>query len=275
MDDLLKYNKSRWEALAQARVPYSRPFLDITPENALEALDPDPVFSNSPFKEVAGKDVLCLASGGGQQSAIFSLLGANVTVFDLSETQLARDSETAVHFGTHLTIEQGDMQDLSRFADHSFDIVWQPFSINFVPDAASVIRGVSRIIRPNGFYHLLFANPYWSMEPEDWQPQGYPIKQPYQTGTQLRFANPVWTFTDELGKEQKVEGPHEFLHTFGMIFNTLIGSGFVILGMQEERPEGDTTADPGSWEHFVTVLPPFMTVSSVYQADLIRPYLSM
>ena len=61
MNDLLKHNKSRWEALAQARVQYSRPFLDITPENALQALDPDPVFLVSPFADVAGKDVLCLA----------------------------------------------------------------------------------------------------------------------------------------------------------------------------------------------------------------------
>ena len=36
-------------------------------------------------------DVLCLAAGGGQQSVAFALLGANVTVFDLSETQLEHD----------------------------------------------------------------------------------------------------------------------------------------------------------------------------------------
>lgn len=270
MNDLLKHNKNRWEALAQARVEYSRPFLDITPENALHKLDRDPVFLKSPFTDVAGKDVLCLASGGGQQSAIFSLLEANVTVFDLSETQLSRDKEAADHFGKTLTIEQGDMQDLSRFADDSFDLVWHPYSINFVPDAAAVIQGVARIIRPNSFYHLQFSNPYWTMEPEDWTPQGYPIKQPYQTGQKQEFTDTVWTFTDDAGNEQKVEGPHEFMHTFSMIFNTLIQSGFTILGM-EEWPEGDPSATPGTWDHFLTVLPPFITVSSVYQAEGIRP----
>ena len=273
MNDLLKHNKSRWEALAQARVQYSRPFLDITPENALQALDPDPVFLDSPFADVAGKDVLCLASGGGQQTAVFGLLGANVTVFDLSETQLSRDKEAAAHFGYNLTIEQGDMQELSRFADNSFDIVWQPYSINFVPDAAAVIRGVSRIIRPNGFYHLQFGNPYWTMEPEDWTAEGYPLKQPYQTGTQLRFADPVWTFSDEAGVEHKVEGPHEFMHTFSMMINTLVHSGFIMLGIKE-GPAGDPSAEPGSWEHFLTVLPPFVALGLVYQADGIRPYLA-
>ncbi len=266
MNDLLKHNKNRWEALAQARVQYSQPHLDITPENALQALDPDPVFLDSPFTDVAGKDVLCLASGGGQQTAVFGLLGANVTVFDLSETQLLRDQEAANHFGYNLTVEQGDMQDLSRFADDSFDIVWQPFSINFVPDAAAVIHGVSRIIRPNGFYHLQFANPYWSMEPEDWTPQGYPVNQPYQNGAQLHFADPFWTFTDDEGNEHRVEGPHEFLHTFSFMLNTLIRSGFIVLGMRE-GPAGDPSAEPGSWEHLLTVLPPFVALGMVYQAD--------
>ena len=41
--------------------------------------------------KIAGKGVLCLAGGGGQQSAAFALLGAKVTVLDFSETQLERD----------------------------------------------------------------------------------------------------------------------------------------------------------------------------------------
>ena len=273
MDDLINYNKNRWEALAQARVQYTRPFLDITPENALQSLDRDPLFADSPFANVAGKDVLCLASGGGQQSAIFSLLGAYVTVFDLSETQLSRDQEAADHFGYALTHEQGDMQDLSRFATDSFDIVWHPYSINFVPDAAAVIQGVSRIIRPNGFYHLQFSNPYWTMEPEDWTPQGYPIKQKYQTGQKLEFADSLWTFTDDAGVEHKVEGPHEFMHTYSMMFNTLIQCGFVILGM-EEWPNGDAAAEVGSWDHFLTILPPFVTVAAIFEGVTKRPYLS-
>lgn len=36
--------------------------------------------------DIDGKDVLCLASGGGQQSAVFSLLGAKVTVVDQEMT---------------------------------------------------------------------------------------------------------------------------------------------------------------------------------------------
>ena len=37
MDELAKHNKNRWEALAKARVEFSRPFLDLTPAEASEA----------------------------------------------------------------------------------------------------------------------------------------------------------------------------------------------------------------------------------------------
>ena len=44
------------------------------------------------------------------------------------------------------------MRDLSRFDDDAFDFVWQPYSINFVPDYAPVFQGVARVLRP-GMVH--------------------------------------------------------------------------------------------------------------------------
>lgn len=271
MDDLANYNKNRWEALAQARVAYSRPFLDLTPENALAALDPDPVFVGSPFSQVAGKNVLCLAGGGGQQTAVFGILGANVTVLDLTETQLARDHEAAAHHGYTIRALQGDMRDLSAFDADSFDVVWQPYSINFVPDAAQVLRQVGRIIRPGGFYHVQFANPFWSMDADAWLPQGYPVKQPYISGQQLLFSSATWKFEDEQGNQHRIEGPHEFLHTYGQIVNTLAQTGFIILGLRE-GPEGNPQAAPGTWDHLVTVIPPFNALAAVYQPALLAAY---
>jgi SAM-dependent methyltransferase len=269
MDEITQFNKSRWELLAQARVAYSQPFLQLTPENALDALDPDPVFVGSRFAQVAGKDVLVLAGGGGQQTAVFGLLGAQVTVIDLTETQLARDREAAAHYGYSLRVEQGDMRDLSRFADNSFDLVWHPFSINFIPDAAQVLREAGRVLRPGGFYHIQFANPYWSMDDDQWLPQGYPIRQPYVSGSQLAFGANEWTFTNDQGEAHRIEGPHEFLHTWSTMINTLAETGFVILGMRE-GPPGDSTAVPGTWEHLLTIVPPFVALAAVYAPGLMQ-----
>jgi SAM-dependent methyltransferase len=269
MDELARYNKGRWEALARARVAFSQPMLDLNPTSAQGWLDEKPFFSQYGFDSVAGKDVLCLASGGGQQSAVFSLLGARVTVLDLTETQLARDREAAAHHGYEVTTIQGDMRDLTIFGDDQFDIIWHPYSINFVPDAAKVIYQAGRVIRPGGYYNLDFANPFWSMDEDSWLSQGYPIKQPYITGSQLKFADTFWTFTNDEGEGQRIEGPHEFIHTLGTMVNSLVQAGFLILGLQE-WPPGDPQAEPGTWEHLLTIVPPFLTIGALSQPDILR-----
>ena len=222
MDELASYNKERWEALAQAGVLYSRPFLELNEQTAREAVDPQGVMG-----DVAGKNVLCLAGGGGQQSAAFALLGANVTVLDLSDTMLQRDRETAERY--HLTIrtEQGDMRDLSRFAAASFDVVWHAWSLSFVPNPLKVFAEVARILRPGGLYQLECANPFLVGDVDaSWNGEGYLLKRPY-AGGELFFDDNDWTFADEAGNTQRVAGPREFRHTLNTLVNGLVRHGFV------------------------------------------------
>lgn len=117
MDEIAKYNRDRWEELAGAGVAYSLPELDLDEQTAREMVDPEGFLG-----DVAGKDVLCLAGGGGQQSAAFGILGADVTVLDLSKTQLARDREAADHYGLNIESHQGDMRELSRIAPRVVEV---------------------------------------------------------------------------------------------------------------------------------------------------------
>ena len=71
------------------------------------------------FGEVMGKQILCLASGGGQQAPILAAGGASVVSLDASDAQLAKDQELAARHGLDLRCEQGDMADLSRFREGS------------------------------------------------------------------------------------------------------------------------------------------------------------
>lgn len=66
-------------------VPCSRPYEHLIPENAKTRLDPYNLID-----DFQGKKVLCLASGGGQQSIGFALMGAYVTVVDFSKEQLKK-----------------------------------------------------------------------------------------------------------------------------------------------------------------------------------------
>ena len=155
MDELTKYNMARWKALVEAEALFTRPALSLDPISAQHMLDPD-----GRLGDVASKDVLCLAGGGGQQSVAFALLRANVTVFDLSEAQLNRDREAAAHFNVDTKILQGDMQDLSQFEDAVFDIVYHTYSLGFVPNARLVFQQVARVLRPGGIYHFMCSNPF-------------------------------------------------------------------------------------------------------------------
>ena len=108
---------------------------------------------------VQGMDVLCLAGGGGAQSAVFSLLGARVTVLDLTPEQLEADEIAARHYGYEVTTIQGDVRDLAVLATASFDRVYEPISTLYIPDLREVFRGVAGVLRPGALYFASHAVP--------------------------------------------------------------------------------------------------------------------
>lgn len=254
--DALGYNHERWEALAQNRVLFSRPWLDLDTTSAQVRLQP--ALTDVDF---SGKEVLCIASGGGQQSAALSVLGANVTVLDFSETQLARDREAAAFYGYDIRTVLGDMRDLSPFNADSFDIAWQPFSINYVKESETVIRGASRVVRDGGFYQLDFANPFaMGRDERSWTGTGYPLSHFYLDGEMVEPDPFEWEIWNDGGDCQTMEGPNQFRHTFSKIFNSLSENGFQIRRVWESF--GDPSSEPGSWDHFTAVLPQIIGVWS-------------
>ena len=267
-DDIIAYNKRQWDSLVDAGVCCSRPMLNMTCEQARALVDEDSVLG-----ELRGRRVLCLANGGGQQSVAFALLGAQVTVFDQSGKQLARDREAATHYGFEIRTVQGDVRDLSAFDEGEFGIVSQGYCINFVPQVDGVFDGVARVLRPGGKYELMCHNPFvhgswvdgcwgskWRKE-DLWKGEGYPIRLPYVEGGEITTWDPYWNFDDADGNEKRVPSPQEFRHLLSTIINGLIDRGFAILKVREE-PEGDRNAEPGSWEHYVSFAPPWLRIWS-------------
>src|SRR5215218_4285915 len=111
------------------------------------------------FQDLQGADVLCLASGGGQQAPVLAAVGAKVTVLDNSPGQLAQDRLVAESEGLNLRTVEGDMADLSLFADGSFDLVFHPVSNLFVPDVRPVWKEAFRVLRSGGALLAGFLNP--------------------------------------------------------------------------------------------------------------------
>jgi SAM-dependent methyltransferase len=237
-------NQAWWERMVAEGNGFTQPWLDLNPAEIQAYADgtltytPRPinqVFPAHLLKDIEGKDVLCMASGGGQQSAVFGLLGANVTVVDIAEGQLAGDQQAAAHYGYAVRTFQGDMSDLSMLEAESFDLVYQPPSMVYTPDVLKVYSGVARILRSGGVYRADAHNPAVQFF-DEWDGVGYRISVPYAVKARQRAEDaPVM----------------EYRHELSEVFNGLIACGFVIEQVvespidlyQAEEPE------PGSWLH--------------------------
>jgi ubiquinone/menaquinone biosynthesis C-methylase UbiE len=116
------------------------------------------------FPPLNGLDTLCLACGGGQQGPVLAAAGANVTVFDNSPRQLDKDRFVAEREGlNNLETVEGDMRDLSAFADESFDFIFHPVSNLFINEIRPVWREAYRVLRHGGMMLVGFMNPVFYM----------------------------------------------------------------------------------------------------------------
>lgn len=104
------------------------------------------------FKDLKGKKLLGLASGGGQQIPIFSLLGADCTVLDYSNKQLEAERLVAEREGYSVNIVRADMTKPLPFKDNEFDIIFHPVSNCYVEEVRPIFRECFRILKKGGIF---------------------------------------------------------------------------------------------------------------------------
>jgi SAM-dependent methyltransferase len=186
--------------------------------------------------ELSGVDILGLASGGGQQGPVLAAAGANVTVFDNSPKQLARDAMVAEREGLTLPTVLGDMRDLSAFADGSFDLVFNPVSNLFSPELEPVWRECFRVLRSGGLLLTGFLNPdlyVFDIEALD-------------TRSELVVRHRIPYSTVELSDEERVRyygehGPIEYSHTLTGQIGGQLAAGFQLTHFAEAPHHSDAT----------------------------------
>jgi len=181
------------------------------------------------FPSLKNADVLCLASGGGQQGPVLAAVGANVTVFDNSPSQLKQDQLVAKRESLSLKTLEGDAADLSMFADESFDLIFNPVSTVFMRDVRAVWRECYRVLRHGGILLTGSMNPVhyifdlFKMD-EGILEVAYSI--PYSDLTSL---------SDEDREEYLSKGaPLEFGHSLTDLIGGQCSAGFVIADFYED-----------------------------------------
>ena len=164
IEDVRAYNRAAWDGLVRTGNRWTVP---VTAETVAKAragawsliLTPTRTVPRAWFGELAGKRVLGLASGGGQQGPILAAAGARVTILDNSPAQLGQDRLVAERDGLTIATVEGDMRDLSALADDSFDLIFHPCSNCFVPDVRAVWREAFRVLAPGGVMLAGLVNP--------------------------------------------------------------------------------------------------------------------
>ncbi len=185
------------------------------------------------FGDVAGKTILCLASGGGQQGPILAAAGARVTVFDASPAQLAQDEAVARRDGLEITLEQGFMHDLSAFADCAFDLIFHPVSNSFAPAVEPVWRECFRVLRPGGALLAGFMNPVVYVFDADAEERGELIVR-----HRLPYADIHDRSPDDLRRIVDRDHVVEFSHSLESQIDGQLAAGFVLTGLYEDTDRG-------------------------------------
>ena len=241
--DVRGYNQEAWDRQVEGgnewTVPFGPDVIEAARRGEWTVLLTDSIpVPKSWFPEMGAADVLCLASGGGQQAPIFAAAGANVTVLDNSPKQLAQDRLVAERESLTVETVEGDMRDLSSFADESFNLIFHPVSNLFVPEVRPVWTEAFRVLRRGGILLAGFLNPALYI---------FDLDLADSTGeVRVKYALPYADATS-LGEEQikqKIENrePLEFSHTLEDQIGGQIEAGFVISGFYEDRHRDDPIA---------------------------------
>lgn len=233
--DIREYNRFAWDREVergnQWTVPVSEGVIATARQGQWKIfLTPSKPVPTGWFPALDGLNVLCLASGGGQQAPILAAAGANVTVLDNSPKQLEQDRLVAERDSLAITTVEGDMADLSMFPDLSFDLIIHPVSNVFVPDIRPVWAEAFRVLRHGEALLSGFSNPVIYL---------FDHELADRTGIlQARYALPYSDVTsltqEEMQRFIDEEVPLEFSHTLEDQIGGQLDAGFLLTGFYED-----------------------------------------
>ena len=236
--DIRAYNRDAWNKEVDGgnewTVPVGSEVIAAASQGNWEIfLTPSKPVPEDWFPALKGLNILCLASGGGQQGPVLAAAGANVTVFDNSPGQLAQDRLVADRESLKITTVEGDMADLSVFPDRSFDLIVHPVSNVFAPDVRPVWAEAFRVLNNGGRLLSGFCNPTLHL---------FDYELAEKTGIlQVKYKLP-YSDMESLSEEEResiIEKnlPVEYSHSLDDQIGGQIRAGFMITGFYEDSYE--------------------------------------
>jgi SAM-dependent methyltransferase len=238
--DIQGYNRIAWDRQVEQGNRWTIPVGDDVIAAARQGeweilLTPTKPVPRAWFPDLREIDVLCLASGGGQQGPTLAAAGARVTVLDNSPRQLAQDRLVAERHALPVVTVQGDMADLSVFSDKSFDLIVHPVSNTFVPDVRPVWKEAFRVLREGGGLLAGFTNPAVYLFDYDLADRTGILQVKYT----LPYSDLTSLSPEERQRYIESDDPLEFSHTLEDQIGGQLDAGFLLTGLFEDYDDKD------------------------------------
>jgi SAM-dependent methyltransferase len=235
---IASYNRHAWDMQAEKGNVWTLPVDQAVIADARNGhwkivLTPNKPVPQDWFPPLAGKRVLCLACGGGQQGPILAAAGAEVTVLDNSPRQIESDASVAKRENLSLRTELGDMRDLARFADEYFDVI-AVTGMCFVDDVTLVWKGAYRILKRPGILIAGCTNPIeYVFDLKAWNTGKLIVRH------KIPYSDLVDLSEDE--RDELIIAKDEPLcvgHSLRDLLQGQIEAGFLIAGFYEDKNGG-------------------------------------
>jgi SAM-dependent methyltransferase len=184
--------------------------------------------------DVSGKDVLELGCGGGQWTIRVARQGARAVGQDVSDLQIEYANKLAEHAKIEppasATFVQGNAEDLSGWADESFDVVFSNFgAIGFV-DINKCFAEVGRVLKKGGLFAYSWLSPFFDCLNDDGENQLKIIRSYFDRNPMT--AESTW---QDGTKTLYVQ----FHHTFGDWQKAITNAGLILTDIIELEPKRD------------------------------------
>lgn len=240
--------RAAYDRMATGERSFAQPVRKEDLENALAIVDPAGWLG----PQIHGRRLLCLAAGGGRQSALYAAAGGEVTVVDISPEMLRLDRQVAAEHGLNVRTVEASMDDLSMLPSAGFDIVIQPVSTCYVPNIKTVYREVARVTASQGIYVSQHKQPVSLQIGPQPGTNGYQIEQPYYQDGPLPPAR---------ASRLRETGTLEYLHRWEEIIGAMCRAGFVIEDLLEPV-HGDPQAAAGTFAQRGMFVAPYVRVKA-------------
>lgn len=241
-------NRQAWNKIAGGDNQFARVATDDECSRPFEILDGRGWLP----RDMQGRKVLCLAAGGGWQSVLYAMTGADVTVVDISDAMLDLDRREAERRGLSIRTVRASMDDLSELPDATFEIVHQPVSTCYVPQLLPVYREISRVTRDGGLYISQHK------QPASLQVSRRNADDHFVIGLEYYREGPLPQVSDTSYREA---GTTEYLHRWEQLVGDLCVAGFVIEDLREPL-RADMNAPVNSYKYRGRFLPPYLRMKA-------------